>query len=751
SCLQELTSAMDETGYSFVQNGNGVRLSVKDIYKWKTLSSFHTSRYLTPAASPSTMGVKKEDPKEIFQDLEGGESSFIFSFVCYEVTLFDTLSLSLLLTIFTLLFFFLSLAILHLFLNSFKEKTEDIWGPLSLLSQMKYVVKATTSVPSTAVELLAILMDTEQKNDWILGHQHSFRMDGIDSTNDYVYERFLPLTGEFPFNLLMMSISSLLTPRELYRQRWYKICKDGSYIIVLYSSNEAKHALQRTSQNSGRNSFAETFTFSHSRSSLTQELQSSNTPLWKDIFALLFPFLSFSNTSTIEADGFEVILLSPVADKRKCLVTSIFGIDLKGMLPSWYCEMVLLARAKAMNGLRSLILSYRGHALIPVLEESTERLDTSFWSSNKEEMIASNLSSTDLAVVLKKRTEWPLVGFKRNKLGGLACTDEAIIQKQKGVILEVLKSGGKAILEGKGLVGLSLPVRIFEPFSMLESVAKTWGFGPIFFSMAAGSDDPVERLKYAICFSISSLHCACFKLKPFNPILGETFQGLWDDGANVYLEHTSHHPPIAHFLVEGPKNIYKFWGHYEFKGLVKGNAGISIQEGPNILEFLDGSQIEWRLPICRLSGLLWGQRIYEWLEKMEFTDSVNQLHCVLQLGTEAKSIIGRGRVPSEVFKGKIYKKDEIICHISGSWLDGIQFNEKRYWSLLDYEPLLLHRAEKHVLPSDCRYREDAVQLSLGNETESQKWKVILEIRQRKDRQNRMEYRKAHGISDPFCT
>jgi hypothetical protein len=38
------------------------------------------------------------------------------------------------------------------------------------------------------------------------------------------------------------------------------------------------------------------------------------------------------------------------------------------------------------------------------------------------------------------------------------------------------------------------------------------------------------------------------QLKPFNPIWGETFQAKIGD-TKMYLEQTSHHPPIYHFYV----------------------------------------------------------------------------------------------------------------------------------------------------------------------------------------------------------
>jgi hypothetical protein len=42
--------------------------------------------------------------------------------------------------------------------------------------------------------------------------------------------------------------------------------------------------------------------------------------------------------------------------------------------------------------------------------------------------------------------------------------------------------------------------------------------------------------------------------------LGETFQAEFKDGTTIFLEHTSHHPPISNFLIEGKG--YKYYGRY---------------------------------------------------------------------------------------------------------------------------------------------------------------------------------------------
>ena len=39
--------------------------------------------------------------------------------------------------------------------------------------------------------------------------------------------------------------------------------------------------------------------------------------------------------------------------------------------------------------------------------------------------------------------------------------------------------------------------------------------------------------------------------KPFNPILGETFQAKTGN-TEIYIEQTSHHPPILNYYVKNP-------------------------------------------------------------------------------------------------------------------------------------------------------------------------------------------------------
>ena len=61
------------------------------------------------------------------------------------------------------------------------------------------------------------------------------------------------------------------------------------------------------------------------------------------------------------------------------------------------------------------------------------------------------------------------------------------------------------------------------------------------------------------------LHNGCKQKKPFNPILGETYQATYPDGTNIFLEQISHHPPVSMYELEGPGKAWKLRGYNEYK------------------------------------------------------------------------------------------------------------------------------------------------------------------------------------------
>lgn len=99
-------------------------------------------------------------------------------------------------------------------------------------------------------------------------------------------------------------------------------------------------------------------------------------------------------------------------------------------------------------------------------------------------------------------------------------------------------------------MGVSLPIRIFEPRSIVERISDIWGYAYEYLTKAAELSDPLERFKMVIAYGVCALHLITSIAKPFNPILGETYEGRFPDGTEVFCEHISHHPPITRFYIK---------------------------------------------------------------------------------------------------------------------------------------------------------------------------------------------------------
>lgn len=69
----------------------------------------------------------------------------------------------------------------------------------------------------------------------------------------------------------------------------------------------------------------------------------------------------------------------------------------------------------------------------------------------------------------------------------------------------------------------------------MERLACSFCYAPIFLEKAAQQSNPVKRLQYSFLFGISMGILYLTLEKPFNPILGETFQ-TFIKGCPVYLE-----------------------------------------------------------------------------------------------------------------------------------------------------------------------------------------------------------------------
>ncbi|XP_060063801.1 oxysterol-binding protein-related protein 1-like [Ylistrum balloti] len=122
---------------------------------------------------------------------------------------------------------------------------------------------------------------------------------------------------------------------------------------------------------------------------------------------------------------------------------------------------------------------------------------------------------------------------------------------------------------GKELSKITMPVVFNEPLSFIQRISEYMEYTSLL-EKASLASDPAERFAYVSAFAVSAISSNWDRIgKPFNPLLGETFElNRSDLGFRLVGEQVSHHPPVSAFLVESKQfkihgSIHpklKFWG-----------------------------------------------------------------------------------------------------------------------------------------------------------------------------------------------
>ncbi|NWZ30944.1 OSBP1 protein, partial [Asarcornis scutulata] len=100
---------------------------------------------------------------------------------------------------------------------------------------------------------------------------------------------------------------------------------------------------------------------------------------------------------------------------------------------------------------------------------------------------------------------------------------------------------------GKELSKIPMPVNFNEPLSMLQRLTEDLEYHELL-DRAAKCESSLEQLCYVAAFTVSSYSTTVFRTsKPFNPLLGETYEldRLEESGYRSLCEQVSHHPPAA--------------------------------------------------------------------------------------------------------------------------------------------------------------------------------------------------------------
>ncbi|KAG8447127.1 hypothetical protein GDO86_014545 [Hymenochirus boettgeri] len=176
-----------------------------------------------------------------------------------------------------------------------------------------------------------------------------------------------------------------------------------------------------------------------------------------------------------------------------------------------------------------------------------------------------------------------------------------------------------------------MPIVFNEPLSFLQRITEYMEH-TYMINKACSYSDPMLRMQAVAAFAVSAVASQWERTgKPFNPLLGETFELTRDDlGFRFISEQVSHHPPVSAFYAEGLNKDFIFHGSIYPKLKFWGKSVEAEPRGTNTLELLKHKEVyTWINPTCCVHNVIIGKLWIEQYGTVEILNHTSGDKCVL--------------------------------------------------------------------------------------------------------------------------
>ncbi|KAL1364624.1 hypothetical protein HN51_012774 [Arachis hypogaea] len=240
------------------------------------------------------------------------------------------------------------------------------------------------------------------------------------------------------------------------------------------------------------------------------------------------------------------------------------------------------------------------------------------------------------------------------------------VEKDKGVSLwSIIKDN-----IGKDLTRICLPVYFNEPLSSLQKCLEDLEYSYLLDQAYAWGKmgNNVMRMICVAAFAVSGYACTDGRTcKPFNPLLGETYEALYPEkGIRFISEKVSHHPMILACHCEG--RGWTIWGDSNLKSKFWGRSIHLDPVGVITLQFDDGDVFQWSKVTTAIYNLILGKLYCDHYGTMRIKGN-RDYSCMLKF--KEQSIIERN--PHQV-RGVVEDKEgKKVATVYGKWNESLQY------------------------------------------------------------------------------
>lgn len=308
---------------------------------------------------------------------------------------------------------------------------------------------------------------------------------------------------------------------------------------------------------------------------------------------------------------------------------------------------------------------------------------------------------------------------------------------------------------GKDLSTVSMPVTANEPTSLLQRLAESVEYPQLLDSAASASLSPAERLMYVTAFAVSYFSNNRVKeraiRKPFNPMLGETYELVREDlGFRFVAEKVSHHPVRmacqAESLNNGgwsfaqsPQPVQKFWGK---------SVELNTEGRARVVLHVPDEQYSWSQATCFLRNVIAGEKYMEPVQSMTVTCETSGMRAVCTFKAGGMFSGRSEEVTVQLFDPHAAGDAPLPLGLTGKWTESLKRTDtgEVIWTVGPLVPdapkvygftnfaAALNEVtgveESHLPPTDSRLRPDQQALEAGDVDKAEGLKARLEERQR---------------------
>ncbi|CAI5976550.1 unnamed protein product [Closterium sp. NIES-65] len=316
-------------------------------------------------------------------------------------------------------------------------------------------------------------------------------------------------------------------------------------------------------------------------------------------------------------------------------------------------------------------------------------------------------------------------------------------------------------LVGKDLFKVSLPVSFNEPISTNQKYCETYEYSWLLDRAAeyGRRGNKLMRAVHVAAFAVSRYSGNAGRMhKPFNPLLGETFEAdCPDKGFRYVSEAVLHYPPTLAWNCEGTG--WRSWGDACLKVRFWGPSVQLDPVGVLSVAFDDGEVFEWSNVTVSIQNLILGKPFVDhygtmrirgnrgfsarlrFKERSTFDRNPHQVRGIVQSddGEEKATLVGRWDqflhfVPGELSSKSQKEESEVLATAQLLWQ---KCAPSPFPCKYKFTPFCITLNEmtpglkEHLPPTDSRLREDQRALEEGYYDRAIQEKSRLEQKQRK--------------------